>query len=221
MNAITIKTVFDFNRCMQEVGAHIDGGYPTYFVTTDGCALSFETAQEEGSLIRDALISDERYSGWRVCAMTVNWEDASLFCEHSGLRIQSAYAEDEANEAAEFSPEDLDVFRDAYEECALWSSVDEEGESLEQYDTSIDCHNAMMRDCRDFMDANAADLRDAMRTAGYTIASAGHDFWLTRNGHGAGFWGRGLGKVGERLTAAAKVYGGVDLYVSDNGEVYA
>lgn len=27
-----------------------------------------------------------------------------------------------------------------------------------------------------------------------------HDYWLTRNGHGAGFWDRGLGDAGQRLT---------------------
>lgn len=36
---------------------------------------------------------------------------------------------------------------------------------------------------------------------------AGHDFALTRNGHGAGFWDRGLGEIGRRLTEEAKAYG--------------
>jgi hypothetical protein len=52
-------------------------------------------------------------------------------------------------------------------------------------------------------------------------ARAGHDFWLTRNGHGAGFWDRGLGDLGERLSKAAKVYGEVYLYPGDDGKVYS
>lgn len=36
---------------------------------------------------------------------------------------------------------------------------------------------------------------------------------LTRNGHGAGFWDRGLGALGTELTNACKPYGGVDLYI--------
>ena len=28
------------------------------------------------------------------------------------------------------------------------------------------------------------------------LAQIGHDLWLTRNGHGAGFWDRGLGAQG-------------------------
>lgn len=43
------------------------------------------------------------------------------------------------------------------------------------------------------------------------------DFWLTRNGHGAGFWDRGAGSVGKRLTDAAKSYG--ERYVFDGRTV--
>lgn len=56
-------------------------------------------------------------------------------------------------------------------------------------------------DCRDFTEANQTDLD------GLDMEQAGTDFWLSRNGHGAGFWDRGLGQVGDRLHQAAKVYG--------------
>lgn len=36
---------------------------------------------------------------------------------------------------------------------------------------------------------------------------AGHDFILTANHHGAGFWDRGLGDAGDTLTEAAHPYG--------------
>lgn len=35
----------------------------------------------------------------------------------------------------------------------------------------------------------------------------GHDLWLTQNRHGAGFWDRGLGKLGEQLTEIAHWFG--------------
>lgn len=47
----------------------------------------------------------------------------------------------------------------------------------------------------------------------------GHDFWLTRNHHGSGFLDRGLGQVGDILTAAAKSFGEVNLYVDDDFKV--
>lgn len=34
----------------------------------------------------------------------------------------------------------------------------------------------------------------------------GHDLWLTMQGHGAGFWDRGLGRLGDQLTKAAKTF---------------
>ena len=36
---------------------------------------------------------------------------------------------------------------------------------------------------------------------------AGHDFALTRNGHGTGFWDRGLGEMGDMLSEECKPYG--------------
>jgi hypothetical protein len=45
----------------------------------------------------------------------------------------------------------------------------------------------------------------------------GHDLWLTRNGHGAGFFDRGYDDdVEEQLMVSAKKLGGVDLYINDN-----
>jgi hypothetical protein len=53
----------------------------------------------------------------------------------------------------------------------------------------------------------------------------GHDFWLTRNGHGAGFWDRFSGgqgaTYGRLLTQAAEAYGTCDLYIGDDGRVHA
>lgn len=108
----------------------------------------------------------------------------------------------------------------AYKVCALWSSTDVvngKDVELDKYElTDIDPATVaqMEKDCNLFMDGNAADL------AGITAEQAGHDFWLTRNGHGAGFWDRGLEEVGDRLTAACKTYGNMDLYLGDDKRIY-
>jgi hypothetical protein len=47
----------------------------------------------------------------------------------------------------------------------------------------------------------------------------GHDLWLTRNHHGAGFWDRGLAGGG-KLTELAHCLGECDLYVGDDGKLY-
>jgi hypothetical protein len=86
------------------------------------------------------------------------------------------------------------------------------------------------QDCRDFLDEHTERLiRGAVRRsregygsrqyAEYGYAMAGHDFALTRNGHGAGFWDRGLGFVGEALTSLAKPYGERTLMVALDGSV--
>lgn len=47
--------------------------------------------------------------------------------------------------------------------------------------------------------------------------SDGHDFWLTRGGHGAGFWDRGYGDIGRIVTAACKTFGEAYIGVCGDG----
>jgi len=54
----------------------------------------------------------------------------------------------------------------------------------------------------------------------YGYTQVGHDFWLTRNGHGAGFWDRGLGELGDKLTSISKQFGESNLYEGDDGKLY-
>ena len=48
----------------------------------------------------------------------------------------------------------------------------------------------------------------------------GHDLWLTRNHHGAGFWDRGYGPLGDELTTLAQSLGGCYAYESDDHYIY-
>ena len=73
---------------------------------------------------------------------------------------------------------------------------------------------------REALDPLVPDRREDA-TNPFTVSTRGLRVRLTRNGHGAGFWDRGLGALGERLTRAAKSHGSVDLYVNDDGKVDA
>ena len=75
-----------------------------------------------------------------------------------------------------------------------------------------------VEDCEAFKESFAELLAQAYAT-GYTAEQAGIDFWLTRNGHGSGFWDRGLGDLGDELTRDAKPFGGVDVYATDSGDL--
>lgn len=55
---------------------------------------------------------------------------------------------------------------------------------------------------RAFVEANYQTLEEANVSA----EQAGHDLILTANRHGAGFWDRGLGDAGDKLTKAAHTY---------------
>jgi hypothetical protein len=129
----------------------------------------------------------------------------------------------------------FDEFFDAYIEAALWSTNDASdesgGEPLDKnYDASdIDkhSHNELKREARRFFDDNIDDIQAGpfsgkRRHGGNAYAAAGHDFWLTRNGHGVGFWdGDWPEPEATRLTDASKEYGEVNLYVGDDGKIYA
>jgi len=48
----------------------------------------------------------------------------------------------------------------------------------------------------------------------------GHDLWLTRNGHGAGFWDRGLGEKGDALTKIATSMGEKHMFWGEDGKIH-
>ena len=87
-----IKTSRQFLETLKNGHYAWPGGYPLYFVTSDGEALSFDAAKQNAMTICRAIRQKSR-CGWHVVACDVNWEDASLYCEHTGERIESACAE--------------------------------------------------------------------------------------------------------------------------------
>lgn len=108
-------------------------------------------------------------------------------------------------------------FLDGYLECAAWLSGDTDTfPNGGNHDFSPEFIAEATADCARFEAENADDLANAGDDA-----QNGHDFWLTRNGHGAGFWDRGYGEVGERLSEAARKFGECDLYVGDDGMLYS
>jgi len=123
---------------------------------------------------------------------------------------------------SEVTEADIDDMLQGYIECALWSSTGDDDRPLddEHSDVTSETRASMREDCARFARENAADLI-AYVEKGRGWSYAGHDFWLTRNRHGAGFWDRGLGALGERLSDAARKFSEAYLYVGDDGEVYS
>jgi hypothetical protein len=79
------------------------------------------------------------------------------------------------------------AFLRGYIICALWSSVDDNGDPLDKNfvpeDFSEDTIEKFKKDCEDF----CSDPKVKKMIEGRE-EDAGIDFWLTRNNHGTGFW---------------------------------
>lgn len=105
-------------------------------------------------------------------------------------------------------------FFDQYQETALWSSTDANGESLLSIFDVSDLSDAavckMREDCNKFLGENYDLISE-------DLTHAGHDFWMTRNGHGAGFWdGDWEESVGKLLTERSKAFGECSIVVCDD-----
>ena len=106
-----------------------------------------------------------------------------------------------------------------YIQTALWSSIDEDGESLDDRFSEADLSDeAKVRAENDWMSflKQSGDLVE-----GLDLTDVAHDFWLTRNGHGAGFWdGDYEQELGKNLTKLAHTFSKVTLYVGNDGKLH-
>lgn len=121
----------------------------------------------------------------------------------------------------------LDAFTRGYIVCALWAPGGEyDLDDVSITDLPAETLARLVEDARDFQETNAELLSQATESLTWAVEDGamleylGHDFWLTRNHHGAGFWDRGLGVLGEQLTAMAHSYGECSLYQGDDGLIY-
>jgi len=121
----------------------------------------------------------------------------------------------------------MDDFTKGYIEAALWSSTDDDCNPLDaKYttdDLTLELKVKITTDCINFQHANRVNLALAYDlypdNEWSNEEQAGHDFWLTRNGHGCGFWDRGIGEVGDTLTEICKGWGEFHLFITGNGRV--
>ena len=123
---------------------------------------------------------------------------------------------------------DLDQFTRAYIEAALWSSTDDADRPMDDNysvaDLAPETLERMVADCARFQTEHADYITDdnpVYQTKWDATDMAGHDFWLTRNGHGCGFWdGDWTEPAASIMTEASRKYGECSLYVGDDGRLY-
>lgn len=117
-----------------------------------------------------------------------------------------------------------DDFMRGYVEAMLWANTYRERENGEYGSEPVDARYWYQSPGKWWQDTpvDIADAETFWDAFGYVIMAldygkrgeewsraelAGHDFALTRNGHGAGFWDRGLGRIGDMLTKECEPYG--------------
>ena len=156
----------------------------------------------------------------------------ATLCQVDGGRWQESSPGDIA-EAHARAAADCQAFCDGAAMAAVWADcMTEDGEpaGLCGSEFSDDVNRLVVRAgdvvdlltvaAREALDTDASQFFYEQRPALQAVAQSdrqpsyeelGHDFHLSRNGHGIGFWDRGYGQTGLDLHKASKTYGSVSL----------
>jgi len=222
-------------RVREETGTRPGGSFAYRLFIRGNRAQAVNAAELRGFTVIESrtLPSDDRdryrtgVDAWTLDGdATDDWYDRTRRSQDrpgSLLDAEELSAAIAGEPPTEITYDDLDHFTQAYIAAALWSTNDEStpagGVPLDQnygpHDIAPDTLRQMLADCVRFRAENAADLRELDNTE-----QAGHDFWLTREGHGVGFWDRDLGELGERLSEAARRFGEFSLTIGDDGMIH-
>lgn len=118
---------------------------------------------------------------------------------------------------------ELDDFTQGYIEAMFFtdasSADDGDLENASFAELSPAALKAIIAECDAWQNENGELLRRACGQYDYDMDQAGRDYWFTRNGHGVGFWDRGLGDIGEALSEAAR-YSSRYIYRGDDGAIH-
>lgn len=103
----------------------------------------------------------------------------------------------------------------AYLHCAEWADKPED-EDWGEASFSTEVMDLAWFECCAFLRLAGPHIQD------WTMEQIGHDFWLTRNHHGAGFWDRDIATKGvrDKLTAIAQMFGECSPYIGDDGNIW-
>jgi hypothetical protein len=176
-------------------------------------------------VLLDGVLTHEAgcQAAWKDCSTKCLVCGAQFYREMKPVRICPACLEEGQRELALLHDQDddheladhdtrLKTFFEAYVECALQNCKDARGKPLGQtyslWDLAGDALKEMSADCALF-------LGDHIDVIGDKVEQAGHDFWITRCGLGAGFWDdeRWPDLADNILTAGAQAFGPTELCV--------
>jgi len=154
------------------------------------------------------LCSDERdklTTGYVACAM---WCGVMAYKHDDDCPCSGEHDSPVGDDACTCEPE-------------MVSSCDAGVGELDDSDLRDDARKELTHDAHEFY----ADNITYLRASTLTMERSGHNFWLTRNRHGAGFWddkSRGTPEADaalDRLTEASHAAGSMDLVLGSDGKV--
>jgi len=116
------------------------------------------------------------------------------------------------------SKQEIADFLDGYSECAGWTDSHNWDRDTTLPNTNEASWMLQVHEITSWVLANWDDCLAYAKAMSW--GALGHDLWLTRNGHGAGFWDRGLGDLGKNLTDSAHALGAVYLLIGDDGRLH-
>lgn len=117
----------------------------------------------------------------------------------------------------------LNAFITGYFEALYFaeSATNSDGETVENIgglEMTPEALEECRQDCAQFLDRVPLLVHAATQLdQDYDHIQAGRDFWFSRQGHGVGFWDRGLGRIGEALHKAAELFGEKHIYINEAG----
>ena len=113
---------------------------------------------------------------------------------------------------------DLAEFTAATIEALFFTDTGEGDQPTADAELAPETRLDLEADCRSWWHRFGCFVDAADRTP----EQAGHDFWLTRQGHGAGFWdGDWPEPYAAMLTKGAECYGEFQTYAGDDGLIHA
>lgn len=119
-----------------------------------------------------------------------------------------------------------------YKVALLWANtyVEVDGESVNIsevdvfptiWDFTPEAEAEISQECNDFLSQDGViGLIESVLSDSYDSEYAGHDFLLTRSGHGAGFWDRGFGEAGDKLSDLSRPFGDAAAWVDADEAVH-
>lgn len=156
---------------------------------------------------------------WRTCELC----RSNIGGSRHGLTLLIENENQEELEPVELIQSDIDDFIIGYIAALKWATSyiqdddpDCQFESLEEFELSPESYVRVQEHCTEFCKNHGADLEDYAgrrsfrRWDGSAFEHVGHDFFLSQQGHGTGFWDRNCGSVGDRLHEATR---GTEAYI--------